>query len=46
MEVDGRAGSANNGSATKLDQVPDPKMTLFRRDQVSEREKFWNIQKA
>jgi len=33
-DVDGRAGSANNGSTTKLDQVPDPKLTLFRRDQV------------
>ena len=33
-EVDGRAGSANNVPTTKLDQVPEPKMILFRREQV------------
>ena len=36
-EVEGRAGSANNVPTTKLDQVPDPKMTLFRRDQVQDK---------
>ena len=33
-EGEGRAGSVGAATTTKLDQVPEPKIVLYRRDQV------------